>query len=141
MPRSPRYPTLTSHPTPNDPSDADDERSLSDQDLETAHWASSRRPPHRHIAPTFPGQDTRPTSRKELLGWYSYAWAAEVYVICGISSFIPVTLEQLARENGVLLEDGVTPCVGGGLRGGDEGSRMCVVDIWGVKINTASFAM
>lgn len=31
----------------------------------------------------YPGDDTRPTSQKELAGWYAYAFAAEVYVICG----------------------------------------------------------
>lgn len=80
------------------------------------------------------------------MGWYSYAWAAEVFVVCGISSFIPVTLEQLARENGVLLSDGVTPCVqprvGGPIRNArDDAGAMCIVNILGAKINTASFAM
>lgn len=28
--------------------------------------------------PQYPGEDTRLTSKKELLGWYSYGWAAEV---------------------------------------------------------------
>jgi len=31
----------------------------------------------------YPGEDTRPTSGKELAGWYAYAFAAEVYVVCG----------------------------------------------------------
>lgn len=31
----------------------------------------------------YPGEDTRPTSQKELAGWYMYAFAAETYVICG----------------------------------------------------------
>lgn len=31
----------------------------------------------------YPGEDTRPTSSKELAGWYAYAFAAEVYVVCG----------------------------------------------------------
>lgn len=31
----------------------------------------------------YPGEDTRLTSRKELAGWYMYAFAAETYVICG----------------------------------------------------------
>lgn len=34
--------------------------------------------------PEYPGEDTRLTSRKELSGWYSYGWAAEVFVVCGI---------------------------------------------------------
>lgn len=45
----------------------------SDYDRET-----HRRPPE------YSGEDTRLTSRKELSGWYSYGWAAEVYVICGV---------------------------------------------------------
>ena len=36
--------------------------------------------------PSYPGEDTRPTSSKELSGWYSYGWAAEVFVICGIGT-------------------------------------------------------
>lgn len=31
----------------------------------------------------YPGEDTRPTSSKELAGWYMYAFAAETYMICG----------------------------------------------------------
>ncbi len=36
--------------------------------------------------PRYPGEDTRLTSNKELYGWYSYGWAAEVFVICGIGT-------------------------------------------------------
>ena len=32
----------------------------------------------------YPGEDTRPTSSKELAGWYMYAFAAETYVVCGV---------------------------------------------------------
>ena len=38
-----------------------------------------------HPAPRYIGEDTRPTSKKELAGWYMYAFAAETYVICGES--------------------------------------------------------
>ena len=34
--------------------------------------------------PRYAGEDTRPTSRKELAGWYSYGWAAEVFVVCAM---------------------------------------------------------
>lgn len=34
--------------------------------------------------PQYPGEDTRLTSNKEISGWYSYGWAAEVFVVCGI---------------------------------------------------------
>lgn len=134
----------------------------------------------------YPGEDTRPTSSKELAGWYAYAFAAEVYVICGMAtdaialhvtklmisnrnqyvgalivirrpapihthlqpgatnayanespgSFIPILLESLARENGVLLSDRTTPCGPSSDNGGQ-----CVVYVLGLEINTASFAM
>ncbi|KAK0731158.1 autophagy-related protein 22 [Lasiosphaeris hirsuta] len=84
------------------------------------------------------GEDTRPTSSKELAGWYAYAFAAEVYVVCG--SFIPILLESLARENGVLLSDRISPCGSSSdTVEGDDGQ--CVVYILGMEINTASFAM
>lgn len=35
-------------------------------------------------SPRYAGEDTRPTSKKELWGWYSYGFAAEVFVVCGI---------------------------------------------------------
>lgn len=38
-------------------------------------------PPTRYV-----GEDSRPTSSKELAGWYAYAFAAETYVICGMCS-------------------------------------------------------
>lgn len=81
---------------------------------------------------------------KELAGWYSYAWAAEAFVVCGVGSFIPVTLEQLARENGVVLgENGVTGgrCGASEHRGTGGVDAQCVVNIFGWWINTASFAM
>jgi UMF1 family MFS transporter len=65
-------------------------------------------------------------------------------------SFIPITLEQLARENGVLLSDRTTPC-GSSSSGPPAGfppgpnkvkdSGQCVVYVLGMEINTASFAM
>lgn len=143
---APRYRALLDP----DPEDADDERSFSD--VEEDEYRSTR-PHHYHNrapVPQFHGQDVRSTSRKELMGWYSYAWAAEVFVVCGVGSFIPVTLEQLARENGVLLSDKSTPCgastdPGIGLPGPDmlmrEGPEQCVIYIMGWQMNTASFAM
>lgn len=96
-----------------------------------------------HGAGRYHGEDTRPTSKKELAGWYMYAFAAETYVICAISSFIPILLESLARENGVLLSDRTTPCgdSSSGQGKGKESERQCVVNILGMEINTASFAM
>ncbi|KAI1437632.1 autophagy-related protein 22-like protein [Xylaria sp. CBS 124048] len=129
--------------------EADDERStttagsitMSPRPSTDAGDAGDDSPPDRNYA----GEDTRPTSTKELAGWYMYAFAAETYVICAISSFIPILLESLARENGVLLSDRKTPCGDsarkshGPHRSRDDGQ--CIVSILGVEINTASFAM
>lgn len=128
--------------------EADDEQSLSDESFD---MDSNTSQPH------YDGEDTRLTSDKELRGFYMYGWAAEVFVVCGIGSFIPVTLEQLARENGVLLSDRFTPCKASrptihppqsfltsalaALDKPNPEKGQCVVYILGIEVNTASFAM
>ena len=71
-------------------------------------------------------------------------------------SFVPITLEQLARERGVLLSDKTTPCglsfdpttsdVGGRSSLAPRGpssaaSAQCIIYFLGWEMNTASFAM
>ena len=34
--------------------------------------------------PLYDGEDRSPTTQKELLGWYSYGVAAEVFAVCGV---------------------------------------------------------
>lgn len=116
--------------------EADDEQSLSSASI--LHMASAAN------RPLYRGEDTRLTSRRELRGFYVYGWAAEVFVVCGIGSFIPVTLEQLARENGVLVDDPSTPCRAARrttLLPHRPDTGQCIVRILGVDVNTASFAM
>ncbi|KAI2475715.1 ATG22 multi-domain protein [Pyrenophora tritici-repentis] len=136
-------------PSISQSNEADDEQSLSD--IQTFDMESNPDLPH------YEGEDTRLTSDKELRGFYMYGWAAEVFVVCGIGSFIPVTLEQLARENGVLLSDPSIPCKStkptvnpgpslsastvGALFAPNPEKGQCVVHILGIEINTASFAM
>ena len=105
--------------------------------------------------PQYPGEDPRPTSQKEVQGWYSYGFAAEVFVVCGVGSFIPITLEQLSREQGYLLSDPSRPCKGSrfdvsppatpstplSTRAPRADKGQCIVNLLGVRINTASFAM
>ncbi|KAF2084537.1 autophagy-related protein 22 [Saccharata proteae CBS 121410] len=122
---------------------ADDERSIMGPEF------NSRGGRRRQ---TYPGEDTSLTSRKELSGFYVYGWAAEVFVVCGVGSFIPITLEQLARDRGVLLSDRKTPCTPilnnpldpphdvYALSPSPE-SEQCVVSLFGLEINTASFAL
>ncbi|TKA67972.1 Autophagy-related protein 22-2, partial [Cryomyces minteri] len=102
-------------------------------------------------------EDMRLTSRKELWGFYAYGWAAEVFVVCGIGSFVPIILEQLARERGVLQSDKTTPCrtspevylppgvnstsTAASASSPHDSNGQCLVYIFGAEINTASFAM
>lgn len=55
-------------------------------------------------------------------------------------SFIPILLETLARENGVLYSNPDMPCGSSDSRDEDVGGQ-CVVYILGIPVNTASFAM
>ncbi|KAG6050989.1 Autophagy protein 22 [Claviceps sp. Clav50 group G5] len=114
--------------------EADDELSSSDGTMSSQSSESDL-----GRVPQYVGHDVRPTSFKELLGWYMYGFAAEVYVVCGIGSFIPILLETLARENGVLLSDPTKSCGTSDSR--SDGDGQCVIYILGMEINTASFAM
>ncbi|KAJ5102854.1 hypothetical protein N7532_003383 [Penicillium argentinense] len=102
--------------------------------------------------PQYLGDDPRPTSRKELAGWYCYGWAAEVFTVCAMGSFLPITLEQLARDRGVLLSDKTTPCspTWSPSRQASDGAEpsvrspatgQCIIYFLGAEINTASFAL
>lgn len=60
-------------------------------------------------------------------------------------SFLPLTLEQLAREQGFLSSSHL-PCVGPDAppaagNGTAPANEACVVPLMGLEINTASFAM
>ncbi|KAI9172040.1 Autophagy-like protein 22 [Paramyrothecium foliicola] len=116
--------------------EADDERSLTDGSMSSR---SSNGNMSRPGISSYSGQDVRPTSRKELRGWYMYAFAAETYVICGFASFIPILLETLARERGVSKNDPNKACASSDNKSGDDDP--CVVYVFGMQINTASFAM
>lgn len=126
----------------------------------------------RQRSPRYPGEDTTPTSQREIWGWYAYGIAAEVFAVCGVGmvyivllsrivltmrtlgSFLPLTLEQLARERGT-LQTSHLPCTGPGspsaapgngtapamFRRDGANNEQCIVGILGLEINTASFAM
>ncbi|KAL4960867.1 MFS transporter [Aspergillus stella-maris] len=98
----------------------------------------------RHRSPRYPGEDTSPTHTREIWGWYAYGIAAEVFAVCGVGSFLPLTLEQLAREQGTLSESRL-PCVGPDAPQAGNGTapanEACLVPLLGMEINTASFAM
>ncbi|RKF73238.1 Autophagy-related protein 22-2 [Golovinomyces cichoracearum] len=63
-------------------------------------------------------------------------------------TFIPITLEQLARENGVLQSDNTTPCESNSFHSsrkpsssGSNSTETCLGYILGIPVNTFSFAM
>lgn len=55
--------------------------------------------------------DPMSTSRSDITAWALIALAAEPYVVSVLGTYTPILLEQLARENGVLASDRLTPCV------------------------------
>ncbi|KAI8943060.1 hypothetical protein NX059_001097 [Plenodomus lindquistii] len=98
----------------------------------------------------YEAEDTTPTTPRELNGWYAYPIAAEVYAVVAVGAFLPVILEQLARENGVFYSDRDKPCVdhgdaaAGRLRMRDEGKQggdQCMITFAGREMSTSSFAM
>lgn len=69
-----------------------------------------------------------------------------------LGSFVPIVLEQLARENGFLLSDPSQPCSGplqdhspsnltNTTTPGLPDDNQCIVSVLGFHVNTASFAM
>lgn len=52
-----------------------------------------------------------PTNRQDIFAWSLIALAAEPYVVSVLGTYTPILLEQIARENGVLASDRITPCV------------------------------
>ncbi|KKK16617.1 hypothetical protein ARAM_000519 [Aspergillus rambellii] len=99
----------------------------------------------RQRGPCYPGEDRTPTTKREIWGWYAYGIAAEVFAVCGVGSFLPLTLEQSAREQGY-LQSSRLPCVGPDApatsgNGTSPVKEACVVPLMGLEVNTASFAM
>ncbi|KAJ8519186.1 hypothetical protein ONZ45_g3849 [Pleurotus djamor] len=70
--------------------------------------------------------------KKQLYGWLSYAFASEVFVIVSLTLFLPICLEQFARDNGYQRPDKAERCT--------EATR-CVVQIGWLWIDSASFSL
>ena len=82
----------TSLPTSSQSNEADDEQSFSDCSFDMESCAPE---------PQYEGEDTRLTSDKELSGFYTYGWAAEV-CFCSFlrfaSCFIPIKIGDASTE-------------------------------------------
>lgn len=88
--------------------------------------------------------NTNSAYKKKLNGWLSYAFASEVFVIVSLTLFLPICLEQFARDNGYLAPLKTERCSSAAAT---TNARMtpstarCVVRIAGVWIDTASFSL
>ncbi|TQB71716.1 Autophagy protein 22 [Monascus purpureus] len=93
--------------------------------------------------PRYPGEDTTPTRRKEILGWYIYGVAAEVFAVSGVDGLTSIEMDASHL-----------PCVGSPSSAGngtesamvqrngtETADEQCVVPVFGLQISTASFAM
>lgn len=73
-----------------------------------------------------------------LLVTRTYPRRSEVFVVVSLTLFLPICLEQFARDNGFLEPDYVVPCSSIESRNSYEADR-CAVKIGWVWIDTASF--
>ncbi|KAH8111613.1 autophagy-type protein 22 [Phellopilus nigrolimitatus] len=87
-------------------------------------------------------------AKRHLRGWLSYAFASEVFVVVSLTMFLPICLEQFARDNGVLLPDKTEPCVS--LKATPHAradasaiaeEMRCVVQIGWAWVDSASFSL
>ena len=88
------------------------------------------------------GHSSSSKHKRELFGWLSYAFASEVFVIVSLTLFLPICLEQFARDNGFLLPDKTIPCASRPsppAGSTDEDEARCVVKLGWAWIDTASF--
>ncbi|KAJ2913083.1 hypothetical protein MD484_g7334, partial [Candolleomyces efflorescens] len=81
--------------------------------------------------------------QRHLYGWLSYAFASEVFVIVSLTLFLPICLEQFARDNGYLLPEKTIPCVANAAVARPIGApeARCVVKLGWVWVDTASFSL
>lgn len=114
----------------------------------------------------YEGEDTSHTTTRELNGWYAYPIAAEVFAVVAVGmyryiinpsrktkhasgAFLPVVLEQLARENGHFFSDRTKPCIehAGSVRiradnGTTDGQKeQCMIRLLGKDLSTSSFSL
>ncbi|THH13716.1 hypothetical protein EW146_g6539 [Bondarzewia mesenterica] len=79
--------------------------------------------------------------KKSLWGWLSYAFASEVFVIVSLTLFLPICLEQFARDNGYLLPDKTIPCSSVSNKFVEETTARCAVKLGWAWIDSASFSL
>lgn len=98
------------------------------------------------------------TTKRDIIAWALIALAAEPYVVSVLGTYTPILLEQLARENGVLASDHITPCTNPNIPPGggpipqppppdqftaSDNVQTCVLPVFGKRfyIDTSSYAL
>ncbi|KAG2144452.1 autophagy-related protein 22-like protein [Suillus bovinus] len=81
------------------------------------------------------------TYKQKLRGWLIYAFASEAFVVVSLTLFLPICLEQFARDNGFLQPERTESCssLPGVSRANVDGR--CAVKIGWLWIDTASFSL
>lgn len=95
-----------------------------------------------------------PTTKAEIWGWCLYSWAAEPFIVSAVSTYVPILLEQFARENGVRLDDHTKACISRPIDVTpvppppdvlaalvEQEHIRCVVYVLGQYIDTSSYAL
>ncbi|KAL5510884.1 hypothetical protein ACEPAG_4641 [Sanghuangporus baumii] len=84
-------------------------------------------------------------AKRHLRGWLSYLSWSQVFVVVSLTLFLPICLEQFARDNGYLLPDKTRPCstvTTAPLNAADtDEDTRCVVKIGWVWVDSASFGL
>ncbi|EJD38369.1 hypothetical protein AURDEDRAFT_72243 [Auricularia subglabra TFB-10046 SS5] len=82
------------------------------------------------------------THRRHFRGWLSYAFASEVFAVVSLTLFLPIMLEQYARDNGFLTPEHTVPCMNNNATQPAVGEETrCAVRIGWAWIDTASFSL
>ncbi|KZT01945.1 autophagy-type protein 22 [Laetiporus sulphureus 93-53] len=83
--------------------------------------------------------------KQQLRGWLSYAFASEVFVIVSLTLFLPICLEQFARDNGFVAPGLTEPCTAvkstPTTNTDPEADSRCLVKLGWLWIDSASFSL
>ncbi|KAK9462916.1 autophagy-related protein 22-like protein [Lipomyces oligophaga] len=93
--------------------------------------------------------DARVTSKREIIGWLSFSFGSEPFVVAAVAVYLPILLEQYARDNSVLAEDHSKHCYANGQTAipspesfsSTARPGQCVMPVMGGYIDPASFAL
>lgn len=84
----------------------------------------------------FPSYDLFLLAKRNITGWFFYAFSSEPFTVSAISTYIPLLLEQFARKSGVNINDHSIPCT-------PNGVEKCDLGLFNNKlyVDTQSFAL